>query len=104
MNAITFDTLAYAKKLRETGVSEAQAEVQAETLASVIDEQLASSRDLRELELNLKRDLKELELNLKHDIENVRNDIEMLKHDLLLKLGGMLAVSVGVVATLVKIL
>jgi hypothetical protein len=101
MSAITFDTLAYANKLKAVGVEEKQAEIQAETLASVIDEQMASSRDLKELELSIKRDLKELELNLNHKIES---EIGNLKHDLTIKLGGMLAVSIGVVAALVKIL
>jgi hypothetical protein len=97
MSAITFDTLAYANKLKAAGVEEKQAEVQAETLALVIDEQMASSRDLKELELSMKRDLKELEIAMKHDNEK-------LKHELTLRLGTMLIVGIGAIATLVKIL
>ena len=37
-SAITFDTLAYVKKLKAAGVPEAQAEVQAEALVEIIDE------------------------------------------------------------------
>ena len=108
MTAITFDTLAYSKKLRAVGVKEEQAEVQAEILAAVIDEQMASSRDLRELELAMKHDLKELELAMKHDLKELefRLDykIDSLEQNLILKLGGMLVVGIGAVATLVKIL
>lgn len=82
MSAITFDTLAYTKKLKSVGFTEEQAEAQAETLSEIIESNLAT----------------------KHDIENVRKDIEMLKNELILKLGAMLAISIGVVATLVKIL
>ncbi len=56
MDAIIFDTLAYAKKLKSAGFTEQQAEVQAEALASLVNEQLATKRDLQELELNLKHD------------------------------------------------
>jgi hypothetical protein len=108
MTAITFDTLAYTKKLRAVGVEEKQAEVQAEVLASVIDEQMASSRDLKELELAMKHDLKELEFAMNHDLKelelNLKHDTEKLKHDLTLRLGGMLAVGIGAIAALVKIL
>lgn len=46
---ILFDTLAYAKKLISAGVPEKQAEVQAEALADVLNDQLVSRQylDLR---------------------------------------------------------
>ena len=47
--------------------------------AKLIDEQLATKRDLKELELRL-------------------------KHDLTVRLGAMMVVAIGVVATLVKLL
>jgi hypothetical protein len=42
--AISFDTLAYAKKLKEAGVPERQAEAQAEALAEIVDERLATKK------------------------------------------------------------
>ncbi|MBF0109759.1 MAG: DUF1640 domain-containing protein [Magnetococcales bacterium] len=81
--AIAFDTHVYVKKLKAVGVSEEQAEVQAETLAQLIDERLATKQDLE-------RGLKELEMRL--------------THTLTVRLGGMLVVGVTVVAALVKIL
>jgi hypothetical protein len=53
MTAITFDTLAYSKKLKAVGVPAEQADVQAEALAEIIDEKLATKRDLKELEAKL---------------------------------------------------
>jgi len=75
----TFDTLAYAKKLKAAGFTEAQAEIQAEALSQIIEERLATKQDLNELELRL-------------------------KHDLTLRLGGMLVAGIAIVATLVKLL
>lgn len=52
MTAITFDTLAYVKKLREAGVDEKQAEAQAAALVSVLKEtsgELAAKQDVDRL-------------------------------------------------------
>ena len=76
---IAFDTLAYAKKLKRVGFTEEQAEVQAEALAEMVNDTLATKRDLQELELRL-------------------------KHDLTVRLGGMLVAGIAIVATLVKLL
>ncbi len=75
----TFDTLAYAKKLKAAGFTEQQAEIQAEVLSQIIEERLATKQNLDALELRL-------------------------KHDLTLRLGGMLVAGIAIVATLVKLL
>lgn len=52
MTTITFDTLAYVKKLREAGIDEKQAEAQAVALAAVLKEtsgELATKQDIDRL-------------------------------------------------------
>jgi len=68
-------TRVHKRKLEAVGFSEEQAEV----LSSLIDEQLATKRDLRELE-------------------------ERLTYRLTLRLGSMLVAAVGILAALVKLL
>lgn len=75
MSAVTFDTLAYAKRLKAAGFSEQQAEALAEAQAELIDERLVTKQDLRELEYRLT-----------------------------IRLGAMLVVAISIVATLVKLL
>lgn len=79
MATITFDTLAYTKRLKGAGVPEKQAEIQAEAMAELVNDRLVTKEDLE-------RSLKELEYRL------------------IIRLGGMIVVAIGVVATLVKIL
>ena len=79
MATLTFDTHAFVKELTQAGMPEEQAEVLARSQAALIDEKLATKRDLKELELRL-------------------------KHDLTLRLGSMMVVAIGVVAALVKLL
>lgn len=78
-SSIPFDTLAYAKKLISAGVPQAQAEIQAEAFAEIIEDKLVTKQYL-----DIK--LKELEMRLT------------------LSLGGVMAAGVAIVATLVKIL
>ena len=51
-------------KLKAVGVDEQQAEVQAEALAEIVDERLATKQDLKELELNLKREIASMKLDI----------------------------------------
>jgi len=118
MTAIAFDTLKFAKRLKEGGFTDQQAETLAQAEAEFIEQNLTTKRDLKDLEIAVKRDVKELEVALKRDIEElrggVRRDIEALRADLkrdmkeleyrmTIKLGAMLAVAVGAMATLVKL-
>ena len=67
MTTITFDTLAYVKKLREAGIDEKQAEAQAVALASVLKSgvtDLATKQDMELLRAELKKDLAEIKAEL----------------------------------------
>jgi hypothetical protein len=107
MATITFDTLKYSKRLKDAGVPEKQAEAEAEALAEVMEinlNELASRRDLKDVETSLKRDIGEAESRLKHDLELIRLELRDLERRMTIKLGGLMMVAVGAVATLVKLL
>lgn len=57
MTTTTFDTLAYAKKMKAIGFTEQQAEGQAEAIAQIIDDKLATKQDLQLQISQLKEDL-----------------------------------------------
>src|SRR5690242_1400668 len=94
--AITFDTLQYAKKAREVGFTEQQAEFQAEAMAEIIDEQLASKRDIKELDDHLTFKIKELDDRLTFKIEELSNK-------LVIQLGGIVLGAVGVATAILAI-
>ncbi len=89
-SAITFDTLAYVKKLKAAGVPEKQAEVQAETFAEIIEDRIATKQDLKELELSMKQELK--------------LGLASTKAEIIKWVAGMLVAQAAIVATLVKLL
>ena len=83
MTTVTFDTLAYAKKLKAVGFTEDQAEVQAQALAEIIDERLVTRKYFEER-------LAVLEANV---------TTKIIKW-----VAGMLVAQAAIVATLVKLL
>ena len=70
-----FDILAYVRRLRSVGVSQEQAEADAEALSAAVLDTLATKQDLRDLEFRLT-----------------------------MRLGGMVGVSVATVAEFTKLL
>ncbi len=86
MTAILFDTLDFANQLKEVGFTDEQARVLTQLQRAATDNTLeqarhdyhlddvATKRDLKEMEILLKRDIKELETTLEHKIELLRAD------------------------------
>ena len=111
MSAVAFDTLKYAKRLKEAGFTEQQAEALASAQVDLIEANLATKTDI----LGLKRDIEALRAATKTDILGLKRDIEALRADLqrdlkdleyrlMIRLGGLIALAIGAVATLVKLL
>ena len=79
MENIIYDTLAYVKKLKNAGFTDEQAEVQAEEIARILNENIATKKDLKELEFRL-------------------------KYHIITAVGGMLVGAVIIIGVLIKIL
>ena len=97
MQSVAFDTHVFAKRPDGTGMPESQAEVLAEEQSWPIEERLATKQDLKALEVALKRDIKEGAAGLKRDIKESEQKI-------VIRLGTLIVIGVGVLATLDKIL
>ncbi len=67
MSSIAFDTHRFVKRLTAAGMPEKQAEVLAEEQASLVDEKLATKRDIQDV----RRDLEVVKTDLEAKIEAV---------------------------------
>ena len=83
MTTITFDTHKFVSTLKDAGVPESQAE--------------AISEAFKEAQ-------GEAELATKRDIDDLRRDMSDMEQRLIIKLGALIALSIGIVAALVKLL
>jgi len=104
MKVVAFDTLEFVKRLRAANFSEAQAEAMAEAIAAVVTEQLATKADIAELQRELEAKIESVRRDLGAEIESVRREIKESEYRLTIRLGGMLAAAIAVVAALVKLL
>jgi hypothetical protein len=105
---ITFDTLAYANKLKAVGiaanVAEAHANANADLFGGLIEDTLATKADVLDLEHKLEHKINHLEHSLTHTEHRLENKIKDLETKLTLRLGTMMAVGIGILATLMSIL
>lgn len=76
-----FDTLQFAKRALQAGFTKEQAEFQAEELVKLIDERLATKADIRLLKL----------------------EIRSAEHRITIKMGSMMVIAVGLLATILKL-
>ena len=90
MSTITFDTLKFSDSLKAPGVPDKQAEAEARALAEAFS---ANASDLA----------------TKGDVREVRNEIDLLRKDVLamelrltIKLGAFLSVAVGVLIAVLR--
>lgn len=97
MTTTTFDSLGYFEKLKEAGVPEAQARVQAEAMRQQMEAQRVALQtaldrydEASRRELATKGDVQDVRL----EIEKVRAEVEKVKYDLLKwQIGGWLALA-----------
>ena len=109
MSAI--DTLQVSKDLQAASFTPTQAEALAKLLRDRQEadlSQLATKTDLEHLGAATKAELDQLRMATKADIEQLRAatkaELVQLEQRLTIKLGGMLALAVGVTTALVKLL
>jgi len=125
MSAIAFDTLKFAKRLKEAGFTEQQAEALADAEADLIEQNFATKRDIADIKrdiadvkrdiVDVKREIKELEVTLRNEIKqldvkieqirsDVARDLKDLEYRMTIKLGTMMVVAVGAMAALGRVL
>ena len=126
--ALALDTLAYARRLREAGFTEQQAEGQAEALAAAMTDTLASKRDLEvlatrqdlhELAVTTRQDLHELAATTRQDLHDLSASVDLrferldarvqtsladLERRMTMRLGGIMVAGIGVVSAFVRML
>ena len=94
--AYAFDTLGYAKRLRDAGISTELADAHAEAAREFIMVELVTRTDLE----GARRELDTSIVATRRDLESA---IERQTLRLTVRLGGMVAIAVAVLATIIKL-
>ncbi len=105
MNAVPFDTLKFARKQEASGMAGAMAAGTAEALADAMSgAELATKADLSDLRTELKADIASVRTELTGLRSEFKSDLELLRRDLVIKVGSMLVISVGILLTAIRYL
>jgi hypothetical protein len=114
MNAVPFDTLKMAQRLEAAGFSGTQAAGASEALAeALLGADLATKADINALRSEMKGELGSLRSEMKGESSSLRaemrsenallrGDIELLRRDMTIRLGGMMVVGFGVLAAIMR--
>ncbi|QCQ22581.1 hypothetical protein [Desulfoglaeba alkanexedens] len=104
----TIDTLSIYNRLKSAGLPEACAKEIAEVFRETIEENLATTTDLKTTESNLTKYIESVRAELKKDIEllraELRKEIAESKASIIRWVAGMLIAQAALIATLVKLL
>lgn len=87
-----FDSLMYAKKLEEAGLTREQAEVHVQMLTDVVNSNLAT-----------RQDLKDLRGDLRAETAGLHAELRALEYRMTIKLGTIVSLAIGVAVTLAKV-
>ena len=99
-----FNALKYTEELEKVGFTREQSDVSIRAVIDIMNENLATKADLRELEFKLREELKAVEWRLDSRINTLESNLREMEYKLTIKLGSMMALSIGVTATLVRLL
>ena len=110
-----FDSLGFVNQLKEAGVNEQQATVYAETLFTILDNQLLTEQDMHKIEMQLNNDtvrlsgeIQKLDFKLAEVETRLSGDIKLSEHKVVIKLGSLMAVLfsllIGVMTILMKVM
>ena len=102
-----FDTLGYAKRLRDSGVSQAQAEAHAEAARDFIMGQLVTQQDLQAAVALLDNKFALFDNKLAsfdNKLALLDNKLDTLSLRLTVRLGAMIVVAIGFLATILKLM
>ncbi|MEO5362862.1 MAG: CCDC90 family protein [Magnetococcus sp. DMHC-8] len=120
--SFVFDSYAYVRRLRDAGMDEQQAAIQAETFMALAEDRLATKQDIAELKRDiaaidakvetvraeLKRDLAILDGKIETTKAELRKEIEIAKAETIKWMIGLalaqLAMMAGILMTLVRVL
>ncbi|MBF0161946.1 MAG: DUF1640 domain-containing protein [Magnetococcales bacterium] len=113
--SLLFDSYAYVRRLRDAGMDEQQAAIQAEAFMTLAEDRLATKQDITELKRDiettkaeLKRDIAAMDAKVETTKAELRREIEVAKSETIKWMIGLalaqLAMMGGILMTLVRLL
>jgi len=84
MTTLRFNAITYANKLKNAGLSSSIADVEAEEISNLINNDLSTKQDVKDLEIR------------------IVGEIKNLKNEMTIKLGSMMVIGMAVLGFILK--
>lgn len=94
-----FNSLKYAKQLEEVGVSREQAEVHMQIMTEIVETNLATKEDMKDV----RQEIKDLGVQLAGKFDQLEAKIIQSEYRATIKTGGMLVVAIGLILGFFKL-
>jgi hypothetical protein len=101
--AYAFDTLGYSKRLRDAGIPLDQADAHAEAAREFVMAELVTRADLEIVRRELDTSIIAVRTDLTATRQNLEGAIERQTLRMTVRLGGLIAVAVAVLAAIIKL-
>jgi hypothetical protein len=101
--AYAFDSLGYAKRLREAGVPSQQAEAHAEAARDFVMAELVTKTDLNAAIAHLNEAINHVDQRIDSTAETLNRTIDTQTLRLTVRLGGMIAIGIAILAAIQKL-
>lgn len=102
-----FNTLKYAIQLEEAGLTREQAEVHMRIMSEIVETNLATKQDLKDLRIELHNDFSAFRSEMRNEFNAFKTDIEnrflRLEDRLTIKLGTIVSVALAVAVAFLKL-
>ncbi len=104
MNALSFDTLRFAKRMQEAGLPQPQAEALAEALSDAVHDTVATKADIEKAVAELRGEIADLRTEQRGDIASLRTEMRDQQVSMIKWLVPLLLGQAALTAALVKLL
>jgi hypothetical protein len=99
-----FNSLIYAKRLEKVGLTREQAETHVQMVAEIMETNLATKQDMKDLEGRFHAFTLDIENRFERFATDIRNQMALQEYRLTIKLGTIVSLAVGIAVTLSKLL
>lgn len=99
-----FNTLRYAKILERVGISRELADAQMQIFAEIVEGELVTKHDVKELTSEIRLEFSQARNDLKNQIDALKYQIEKQEYKIVIKLGALVTAVVSVAVAVLSVL
>jgi chromosome segregation ATPase len=106
-----FNSLKYAKQLEKAGVSREQAEAHLQILAEVMESNLATREDIKDIRQEMQQEFKDVRKEIgdvrgeiTHLRQEIKSDIQQSEQRMTIRIGTIVSIAIGAAVAILQLI